>query len=153
MRRIHPRHNIGAHLPILDDPVTSLKYIGPHFASNFARDRDGPIVTLRELMGKLNRNTRGRNTTYLRRVFLNPRRRQAPASDGCLGPGSRRPAGGNRYKVNRINTFAHNAVISYFRRKRVMHPASGQLRALVPSKLPNIIPRRTYANAYPPACP
>ncbi len=147
------RHiNIGPYAaqPNLGDPVGTLKYIGPHFTARFGAQG---IVTMHDLRTRFLAHTKVNNTTFLNRIFLNPRRRNMPAgATGCLGPGSRRGGVGHRYQIRRFNAFGFNAVIAWFRQRHQHMPGNRHYNNIYNRRLPNRKRRRTYATAWPYVC-
>ena len=137
--------------PNLGDPISELKYVGPVFTERFAAHG---IVTMQDLRERFLNNTKANNTTFLRTIFLNPRRRNMPAGyTGCLGEHTRRGgAAGNRYLVRRINAFGFNAVVEWFRQRHAHAPGNRFYRIVKNRRLPNRMRRRTYETAWPRVC-
>jgi len=139
----------NANLPTLADPIGDLKYVGPFFQAQFAA---AGVHTFNDLRNYFLTHTKAHNTTFLRRILRNPRRRNMPGGQtGCLDARSRRFGVGNRYLVRQHNTFAFNAIVQYFRRKHQQFPRNANYRN-VNRRLPNRQRRRTFATAWPHIC-
>lgn len=136
--------------PNLLSPVRDLKHIGYRFGRRFNLQL---IWTMADLRAHLLAHSRAHNRRFLCTIFENTRRRRVGGATGCLGPGSRRVAGGNRYFVRRNNAFGFNAVLQWFRQRKLHYPANVLYRRVVNTKLPAQMRQRTYYTAWPYTCP
>ena len=98
--------------PKLSDSVGRLKYIGPHFRTQFRKEG---IKTLKDLKDLIESQSRVQNTRFLRNVLENPRKLE------CVGTGryDSESKEYRKYCVRRVNQLAWYSVITYLKRKGV----------------------------------
>lgn len=134
-----------------DDPISSLRYIGPYLEENFASksfwppgsNNARPISTLQELINFIRTRsgndipaTRSRVKEWLMEIMRNER------SGQCVEPAKLRGGADYLYKVRQSNVKGYNTIIDFLRDnfEGTIHYDK------IPRRLPNLPETQKYPN-------
>ena len=130
--------------PVGPQLIQTLKFVGPTLQLQLAAMPSG-AASLAALVTRMAGQTRRGNEAWLRARLRNPR------AALCVGQkhSGRNHGSHNRFRVNGVNKFAWNAVITWLRGRMTV---AQRYQADGSDRLPALMPTRGTAVAFPAVC-